>query len=62
MPGHDKVLCVQVFGLIEVEHERYAFGFADTYVLPPDVSAARLNEALRALGAEKIDRLPLEHP
>ena len=60
MPEHDKVLCVQVFGLIEVEPERYAFGFAHTYTLPPEVSPSRLEEALCGLGAAKTDRLPLE--
>ena len=60
MADHDKVLCVQVFGLMEVEPDRYAFGFAHTYALPPDVSPERLEEALRGLGAEKIERLPLE--
>ena len=60
MADHDKVLCVQVFGLIEVEPERYAFGFAQTYALPPNVSPSRLAEALTELGAERIERLPLE--
>ena len=60
MPDHDRVLCAQVFGLIEVAPERYAFGFAQTYALPPDVSPERLEEALRGLGAKKIERLPLE--
>ena len=60
MADHDKVLCVQIFGLIEVEPERYAFGFAQTYALPPDVSPSRLEDALRSLGAERIERLPLE--
>ena len=60
MADHDKVLCVQVFGLIEVEPDRYAFGFAQTYALAPDVSPSRVEDALRELGAEKIERLPLE--
>ena len=60
MADHDKVLCVQVFGLIEVEPERYAFGFAQTYALPQDVSPSRLEDALLGLGAERMERLPLE--
>ena len=66
MADHDRVLCVQVFGLIEVEPERYAFGFAhafgfaQTYALPPDVSPSQVEDAFRELGAEKIERLPLE--
>ena len=51
---------MQVFGLIEVEPDRYAFGFAKTYALPPDVSPSRVEDALRGLEAEKIERLPLE--
>ena len=47
MADHDKVLCVQVFGLTEVEPERYAFGFAQTYALPPDVTPSRLEDTLR---------------
>ena len=60
MADHDKVLCVQVFGLIEVEPERYAFGFAQTYALPPDVTPSGLEDALRELGAERMERLPPE--
>ena len=60
MADHDKVPCVRVFGPVEVQPERYAFGFAHTSTLPPDVSATRPGEALRGLGTEKIERLPLE--
>lgn len=40
---HDKVVCVQVFGLIEVEAERYAFGIrlrADVCAPAEDFSVA----------------------
>ena len=65
MADHDRVLCVQVFGLqvfglIEVEPERYAFGSAHTYALPPDVAPSRLDDALRGPGAEHTAGLPLE--
>lgn len=58
MADHDKVLCV--FGLIEVEPKRYAFGFAQACALPPEVSPSRVEDALRGPGAETIERLPLE--
>ena len=60
MSESDKILCVQVFGLIEVEPGKHAFGFAHTYRMPPEVSQVGLDEALRGLGAVKIDPLPIE--
>ena len=60
MPDRDRALCVQVFGLIEVEPGRHGLGFAHRYALPPDVAPWRLDDALRGPGAEKMTRLPLE--
>lgn len=53
MPDRDRALCVQVFGLIEVEPGRHGFSLSHTYALPPDV-------APRGPGGEKMTRLPLE--
>ncbi len=60
MPDTDKVLCVQVFGLIEMEPGKHAFGFARTYAMPPQVSPLDVDEALLRLGAVKIEKLPIE--
>ena len=60
MAKSDKILCVQAFGLIEVEPGQHAFGFAHTYRMPPEISQVGLDEALRCPGAVKIDPLPIE--
>ena len=61
MAENDKILCVQVFGLIEVEPSLHAFGFAHTpNRMPPEISQVGLDEALRCLGAVKINPLPIE--
>ena len=60
MTDSNKVLCVQVFGLIEVEPGRYVFGFADTYAMPSEVSLTTLHETLLRLGAVKSDTQPVE--
>ena len=60
MGESDKILCVQVFGLIEVEPGQHAFGFAHTYRMPPEIFHVGLDEALRNLGAVKINPLPIE--
>ena len=57
---HDRVVCVQVLGLVEVKPERNAFGFVQTHGLPPGVSPSRVEGGLREPGAERIERLSLE--
>ena len=42
MAKSDKILCVQAFGLIEVEPGQHAFGFAHTYRMPPEISQVGL--------------------
>ena len=62
---HDKVLCVQVFGLrvfglIEVEPGRHGFGFSHTHALARDVAPPRLGDALHGPGSENMAGLPPE--
>ena len=53
MSESDKILCVQVFGLIEVEPGQHAFGFAHTYRMPPEIFHVGLDEALRRPGCRQ---------